>query len=102
MVFLLKNIMEKMSHFLDHIYDNFTSQDKYICTVASLTGWFLGMHLFNPLFIGAFMSAVMSIVIASVTALAGAVTLDFYKEKIKPKLFKKYTNGKQRNKKGAA
>jgi hypothetical protein len=81
--------MEKMVHFFDNIYYNFTSKDKHIWAVATFMGWFCGMNFFNPLFIGPILSAAMSIVIASCTALAGAITLDFYKLKIKDKIFKK-------------
>lgn len=88
-----------MYHFFDHIYNNFSSKDKHLCLVSSIAGWICGMNFFNPLWIGPVFSALMSIVIASSTALAGALTLDFYKEKIKPKLFKK--SKKQNNDKAA-
>lgn len=85
--------MEKMFHFFDHIYNDFTSKDKYVFGFSSFIGWVFGINLFFTW--GPVLSAMMSITIASVTALAGAITVDFYKLKIKNKLFKKPKNVKE-------
>ncbi len=87
--------MAKMVHFFDNIFNDFTSKDKYVLTLSSFTGWLFGIHFMNWLTWGPFLSALMSVFTCCLTTLAGAVTLEFYKRKIKDKLFKTKKNDKE-------
>lgn len=86
-----------MEHHFHNLYDSFSRNDKTIWAVSSFLGWFSGIQFFNWVHWGPVLSGLMSVAIGAITTLVGAVALDFYKLKIKPKLFKTKDNAKEKN-----
>lgn len=74
-------------HYLHHLYDSFSTEDKVVCSTSIIIGWALGVNFLVSW--GLLLSTFLSIATASITALACAMSLDFYKEKLKHRIFKK-------------